>query len=85
MLNGAKDLQWPERMRRQQASLYLQRAHGVKLAPSTLAKMAVVGGGPCFRSDGRFPVYDRAELDSFAAARLGPLRRSTSDNGQMAA
>jgi hypothetical protein len=66
-------------MRRREASDYLDKEHGVRLAPSTLAKLAVVGGGPRFRSDGRFPVYERSELDAFAAARLGPLRASTSD------
>lgn len=70
---------WPSRMRRRGASQYLQQEHGVSLAHSTLAKLAVVGGGPAFRLDGRFPVYDRDTLDAYASARLGPLRRSTSD------
>jgi hypothetical protein len=70
---------WPSRMRRREASQYLQDQHGIRLAHSTLAKLAVVGGGPPFRLDGRFPVYDRADLDVYADARLGPLRRSTSD------
>ena len=66
-------------LRRRQASEYLDRHHGIRLAPATLAKLAVVGGGPRFRSDGRFPVYDRAELDAFAIARLGRLRGNTSE------
>jgi hypothetical protein len=70
---------WPNRMRRREASQYLQEQHGIRLAHATLAKLAVVGGGPPFRLDGRFPVYDRDDLDSFAAIRLGPLRASTSD------
>ena len=70
---------WPNRMRRREASLYLQEQHGIRLAHSTLAKLAVVGGGPSFRLDGRFPVYDRDALDTYASERLGPLRRSTSD------
>jgi hypothetical protein len=71
--------QWPLRMRRRDASEYLATEHGVRLSTNTLAKLAVVGGGPRFRLDGRFPLYERPELDSFAAARLGPLRASTSD------
>lgn len=71
--------QWPARLRRRDASAYLAAAHGVRLSPNTLAKLAVVGGGPRFRLDGRFPLYERAELDAFAARRLGPLRTSTSD------
>jgi hypothetical protein len=70
---------WPNRMRRREASQYLQEQHGIRLAHATLAKLAVVGGGPPFRLDGRFPVYDRDALDAYASARLGPLRRSTSD------
>jgi hypothetical protein len=72
-------------MRRRDASAYLLAAHGVSLTVGSLAKLAVIGGGPRFRLDGRFPVYDRDELDLFAAARLGPLRTSTSDLGQLAA
>jgi hypothetical protein len=71
--------QWPPRLRRREASAYLAAAHGVRLSPGTLAKLAVIGGGPRFRLDGRFPLYERSELDAFAAARLGPLRTSTSD------
>jgi hypothetical protein len=77
---------WPPRMRRRDASAYLFEAHGVSLTVGSLAKLAVIGGGPRFRLDGRFPVYDRDELDSFATARLGPLRSSTSDaDGALAA
>ena len=70
---------WPNRMRRREASQYLQQQHGIRLAHATLAKLAVVGGGPPFRLDGRFPVYDRDALDTYASDRLGPLRRSTSN------
>jgi len=68
-------------MRRKMASQYLFEVHGVQLSPATLAKLAVIGGGPPFRRDGRFPNYDRPELDIYAEKRLGPLRRSTSDDG----
>jgi hypothetical protein len=71
--------QWPFRMRRRVASDYLEAEHGVRLSANTLAKLAVEGGGPRFRHDGRFPLYERPDLDSFAVARLGPLRASTSD------
>jgi hypothetical protein len=66
-------------MRRREASAYLDALYGIRLAPATLAKLAVIGGGPKFRLDGRYPLYDREELDVFADARLGPLRSSTSD------
>lgn len=73
---------WPARMRRSVASEYLREVHGVQLSPATLAKLAVIGGGPAFRRDGRFPNYDQPVLDTYAEARLGPLRTSTSDDGR---
>ena len=70
---------WPSRMRRCMASQYLLEVHGVSLSTATLAKLAVVGGGPSFRLDGRFPLYDLPVLDAYAIARVGRLRNSTSD------
>jgi hypothetical protein len=70
---------WPSRMRRSEASAYLLEEHGVRLAPATLAKLAVIGGGPAFRRDGRFPLYDLPVLANYAHVRVGPLRTSTSD------
>jgi hypothetical protein len=66
-------------MRRKVASEYLLEEHGVSLSPATLAKLAVQGGGPAFRKDGPFPLYDQPVLDEYAVARLGPLRASTSE------
>jgi hypothetical protein len=66
-------------MRRKLASRYLKKVHGVKLAPTTLAKLACLGGGPKYLKDGLFPLYPAEYLDEFAALRLGPLRSSTSD------
>jgi len=76
---------WPARLRRKQASQYLYEVHGITLSDATLAKLACIGGGPLFEYDGRYPVYQPTNLDVFAAARLGPLRRSTSDNGHQLA
>jgi hypothetical protein len=81
---GITSRHWPSRMRRRVASEYLLEEHGVSLSPATLAKLAVVGGGPAFRKDGPFPLYERGELDTFAIGRLGPLRHSTSDQQQAA-
>jgi len=81
---GITSRRWPARMRRKVASEYLLEEHGVSLSPATLAKLAVLGGGPAFRKDGPFPIYERVELDTFAVGRLGPLRHSTSDQQQAA-
>jgi hypothetical protein len=69
----------PPRLRRAEASRYLQVVHGLPVAVATLAKMAVNGGGPRYHKTGRIPLYPRDELDKWAEARLGGLRRSTSE------
>jgi len=69
----------PKYLRRKPAALYLNDSWGLPTAASTLAKMAVVGGGPAFHSAGRIPLYAIEELDRYAKAKLGKPRRSTSD------
>ena len=58
---------WPNRMRRREASQYLQDQHGIRLAHATLAKLAVVGGGP--RRSG-----STADLRFTTATRWMPTR-----------
>ena len=69
------------RLRRCEASTYLEQKHGVSVAVATLAKFATLGGGPPFRKFGRFPLYEPAALDAWATAKLGRPRTSTSDVG----
>jgi hypothetical protein len=71
----------PPYLRRCEASAYLHDRYGICRAPSTLAKLAVVGGGPRFRHVGRVPIYPVDELDAFAAAITSGLKTSTSDPG----
>jgi hypothetical protein len=52
---------------------------GIEVASSTLAKKAVVGGGPVFHKYSQWPLYDTDDLDSYALAKLGPARSSTSE------
>jgi hypothetical protein len=66
-------------LRRKEAARYLTEKRGLPVAAQTLAKLAVIGGGPSFRKFGRFPVYRAADLDRWADMRLGPIQRSTSD------
>ena len=66
-------------LRRKAASRYLYDVHGVVRAPSTLAKYAVIGGGPVFRRLGRDPVYTPLHLDDWVASKLTGEMRSTSD------
>jgi hypothetical protein len=66
-------------LRRKAASEYLHEAHGIERAPSTLAKLAVIGGGPVFQRIGRIPLYAPDDLDAWVASKLSPRMRSTSD------
>jgi len=73
--------QWPAKMDRETASDYLKQVHGVQAARATLARMASVGGGPVYSLCGRRPVYDRADLDSWARSKLTPPAGSSSEHG----
>jgi hypothetical protein len=66
-------------LRRKAASKYLHDVHGIVRAPSTLAKYAVVGGGPVFQRIGRDPVYTTLGLDEWVASMLSGPMRSTSE------
>jgi hypothetical protein len=66
-------------MRRADAARYVRENHGIPWAPATLAKYACLGGGPAFRKAGKFPIYSRDDLDTWAQQRLGRLVRSTSE------
>jgi hypothetical protein len=65
-------------LRRKQAGEYLKSCYGHG-SPRTLAKLATLGGGPIYRKFGRIVVYDPADLDSWALARLSAPLRSTSE------
>jgi hypothetical protein len=66
-------------LRRKAASEYLLDIYGLERAPSTLAKLAVIGGGPIFRRAGRVPLYSPDDLDAWVASLISPPMRSTSD------
>lgn len=62
---------------RKDASQYLMD-RGVKRAPSTLAKLGCIGGGPPFKHIGRAPMYPTDELDAWILSITSPLIKSTS-------
>jgi hypothetical protein len=68
----------PKFRRRVEAAQYIRDKWNQPCQPKTLAKLAVVGGGPVFRKAGRFPLYQDPDLDSWAEARIGAPRLSTS-------
>jgi hypothetical protein len=51
----------------------------VPCAEKTLAKLAVIGGGPPFVRYGRIPLYDSDVLDSWVNSKLSRQVKSTSD------
>lgn len=67
------------RLRRWEASEYLKLAHGIEIAPATLAKWASVGGGPLYQKVNRTPLYPTSELDAWATGKLGAPVRSSSE------
>lgn len=66
-------------LRRKEAANYLGAHWGIPISCQTLAKYAVIGGGPPYRKAGRFPLYELEDLDHWAQARLGPKLYSSSD------
>lgn len=67
------------RLRRSEASEYINKAWGLSYKANTLAKLATIGGGPPYELFGRWPVYLEAELDKWVEDRLSDLQSSTSD------
>lgn len=63
-----------------QASEYLAEK-GLRIAPKTLGKLRVIGGGPAYRKFGRKPIYDPPDLDAWVDQKLGTPRHSTSEPG----
>jgi hypothetical protein len=70
----------PENLRRRtEAANYLESVWGIPCATKTLAKLAVVGGGPVFRKAGRTPLYPEVALDDWARRKLTKRVHSTSE------
>jgi hypothetical protein len=65
-------------LRRTEAAQYIKDKWGYPCSPRTLAKYAVIGGGPSFRRAGRFPLYHPDDLDSWVNGKLSGLVTSTS-------
>jgi hypothetical protein len=68
---------------RREAAAYLIEKHGVlgAVTASTLAKLAVLGGGPVMYRFGHRVGYRRPDLDAWVLSRMSGPRRSTSDTG----
>ncbi len=66
-------------LRRAEAAEYVRSQWGLPCARQTLAKLAVVGGGPVFHKAGRYPLYLPHNLDVWVQSKIGKPQRSTSD------
>ena len=72
----------PIYVRRREAADYITKKWGLPCSPRTLAKLAVVGGGPVYRKAARTPLYAPSDLDDWASSRIGKPQRSTADMSQ---
>lgn len=59
------------RMTRREVAEYLSR-EGFPIRPTTLAKLASIGGGPPFAKFGKRVTYDSAMALAWAESRLSP-------------
>lgn len=66
-------------LRRGQAAAYVRANWGIPCAARTLAKLMTTGGGPLVRKAGRIPLYEKGDLDAWAASKLSSKIRSSSD------
>jgi hypothetical protein len=71
-------------LRRKDAAEYLKSRYGFG-SVSTLAKLAVFGGGPEFRKAGAMVLYEQSALDAWARARISGPIASTSELAEAAA
>jgi hypothetical protein len=65
-------------LRRAEAAEHIQHKWGYPCSPRTLAKYAVIGGGPLFRKAGRYPLYHPDDLDGWVGRKLSDPVTSTS-------
>lgn len=63
---------------RRQAAEYLSSRY-FPCARATLARLAVVGGGPAFRKAGQAVLYEPQILDVWAASKIGPRVSTTAE------
>lgn len=69
-------------LRRAEAAAYVSERF-FPCSPKTLAKLVVVGGGPQFRKAGKWPIYEKPDLDHWAQSKLSPKVSSSSAGPQM--
>ena len=66
-------------LRREAAAEYIEKKWGMPCSGKTLAKLAVIGGGPVYRKAGKYPLYIAQDLDEWVQSRISNPIRSTSE------
>lgn len=66
-------------MRRAEAAEFIRQTFGVSCCASTLAKLAVTGGGPEYQKFGRFPLYTPSACRAWVQGKLSRRVTSTSE------
>jgi hypothetical protein len=69
-------------LRRAEAAEHIKQKWGYPCSPRTLAKYAVIGGGPPFRKAGRYPLYHPDDLDGWISGKLSDRVTSTAALGR---
>lgn len=79
-MNTKYDVDQSQRlMRRREAAEYVRTKFGAPCSPATLAKLAVIGGGPRYVRFGRHPLYSEHDLDAWVMSRIQSSYGSTSE------
>lgn len=68
-----------KRFDRPAAAKFCSEELGCPVSKTTLAKLAVTGGGPLFSKFGRKPLYLEKDLRDWVASKLSAPVRSTSE------
>lgn len=68
----------PKFLTRDEVEKYLKQKWGIKRKKQTLAKLAVVGGGPEYRRFGRRVVYEPEAIDAWVERLLSAPIANTS-------
>lgn len=66
-------------MRRSEAAAFIRETYGVSCCTGTLAKLAVIGGGPEYQKFGRFPLYSQSACRAWVKGRLSRRVTSTAE------
>jgi hypothetical protein len=81
--------EWPRWLSRHESGDYLKEVYGIRAGYSSLANLAVYGGGPKFSRQGDKPhgrvIYDRNDLDEWARNNMSAPVSTTSELREAAA